>query len=219
MQSGRGSVWGEGGGDGGSGGQRQGASASPFFGWYKVAGDVGEGVECVYIDADDDEDDDDDSCHRDSARSTLGWAPKGSSSVPSSTGGGSRRGRVGSSSNPSRGTVGTPGSVPSGALGAGAWGSAPLGVPMDVPVAREGEVSLPEDARAGVRAGQEMIQRGLERSLGMLLSPSLRAWQRSGGSTAAVVATVVRNAPAAAVAPVAGAAGALKHTLTGMRNE
>jgi len=59
----------------GSAGQGQGVGASPFFGWYKVAGDVGEGVECVYLEADEDEDDDEDSCHRDSARSALGWGP------------------------------------------------------------------------------------------------------------------------------------------------
>ncbi|CAI5507380.1 unnamed protein product [Closterium sp. Naga37s-1] len=61
-------------------------------------------------------------------------------------------------------------------------------------------------------AAQEVLNRSVERSLSSLLGAPLRRWRRGDGMPA-VAAAVVKGIPAAAMAPVVGAAEALEETL------
>ncbi|CAI5465704.1 unnamed protein product [Closterium sp. Yama58-4] len=65
-------------------------------------------------------------------------------------------------------------------------------------------------------AAQEVLNRSVERSLSSLLGAPLRKWRRGDGMPA-VAAAVVKGIPAAAMAPVVGAAEALEETLRGVK--
>lgn len=62
------------------------------------------------------------------------------------------------------------------------------------------------------------MSRGLERSASSVISGPIKRYQRSG-SAGKAVATALRAAPAAVVAPAAATAGAVHRALLGVRNE
>ncbi|GAQ87036.1 autophagy protein 2 [Klebsormidium nitens] len=88
--------------------------------------------------------------------------------------------------------------------------SAPNGSPL--------HISQPHGTREGLKQAFDTVSRGLERSASGVISAPIKRYQRSG-SAGKAVATALRAAPAAVVAPAAATAGAVHRALLGVRNE
>ncbi|KAH7446345.1 hypothetical protein KP509_01G052200 [Ceratopteris richardii] len=74
----------------------------------------------------------------------------------------------------------------------------------------------PGGMREGLHQAYESLSQGFERTASSLISNPLKAYHKAGTSTA--VASALRGAPVAAVAPAVAAASALHRALLGMRN-
>lgn len=75
----------------------------------------------------------------------------------------------------------------------------------------------PKDAQQGIQRAYESISDGLGRSASVLVGTPFKTYQRGGGAGPAL-ATAVRAAPAAVMAPVSASARAVHCALVGVRN-
>ncbi|XP_021738462.1 autophagy-related protein 2-like [Chenopodium quinoa] len=75
----------------------------------------------------------------------------------------------------------------------------------------------PEDAQHGLRRAYESLSDGLGKTASALIHTPMKAYQRGGGASSAIV-SAVRGAPVAAIAPASAAAQALHCALLGVRN-
>ncbi|BBN15299.1 autophagy-related protein 2 [Marchantia polymorpha subsp. ruderalis] len=82
---------------------------------------------------------------------------------------------------------------------------------------RRSKAVQPGDTREGIQQARESISRGLERTASSLVGNPYKLYQRGGAGPA--VASALRAAPAAAVAPASAAAGAVHRLVLGLRNE
>ncbi|KAL2619934.1 hypothetical protein R1flu_000139 [Riccia fluitans] len=82
---------------------------------------------------------------------------------------------------------------------------------------RRSKAVQPGDTREGIQQACESISRGFERTASSLVGNPYKAYQRGGAGPA--VATALRSAPSAAVAPASAAAGAVHRLVLGLRNE
>ena len=80
------------------------------------------------------------------------------------------------------------------------------------------EMPEPNNLREGVRQAATTLGRGLKKAAAAVKDGPVRV-RRLGGDGTAVMASAVRSAPTAAVAPVAAAAEAVHRTLLGARNQ
>jgi len=80
------------------------------------------------------------------------------------------------------------------------------------------EMPEPNNLREGVRQAAATLGRGLKKAAAAVKDGPVRV-RRLGGDGTAVMASAVRSAPTAAVAPVAAAAEAVHRTLLGARNQ
>lgn len=83
---------------------------------------------------------------------------------------------------------------------------------------RRSRAVQPGDAREGIQQACESISQGLERTASSLVGNPLKVYQRGAGAGFAV-ASALRAAPAAAVAPASAAVKAFHRALLGVRNE
>ncbi|CAM6122683.1 unnamed protein product [Calypogeia fissa] len=83
---------------------------------------------------------------------------------------------------------------------------------------RRSRAVQPGDAREGIQQACESLSQGLERTASSLVGNPLKVYQRGAGAGFAV-ASALRAAPAAAVAPASAAVGAFHRALLGVRNE
>lgn len=75
----------------------------------------------------------------------------------------------------------------------------------------------PKDAKQGIQQAYESLSDGLGKSASALIRTPLKKYQRGSGAGSAL-ATAVRGAPAAAIAPASAAFGAVRCALLGVRN-
>ncbi|WOL12704.1 autophagy-related protein [Canna indica] len=96
-------------------------------------------------------------------------------------------------------------------------------VPMSVPVSEvkrkktNVRSNQPENAQEGIQQAYESLSDGFGRTTSALLATPLKAYQRGAGA-GSVLATAIRGAPAAAIAPFSASARAVHCTLLGLRN-
>jgi autophagy-related protein 2 len=83
---------------------------------------------------------------------------------------------------------------------------------------RRSRAVQPGDTREGIQQACESLSQGLERTASSLVGNPLKIYQRGAGAGFAV-ASALRAAPAAAVAPASAAVGAFHRALLGVRNE
>ncbi|XP_042482535.1 autophagy-related protein 2 [Macadamia integrifolia] len=75
----------------------------------------------------------------------------------------------------------------------------------------------PKDAQQGIQQAYESLSDGLEKTASALVGTPLKTYQRGAGAGSAL-ASAVRAAPVAAIAPASAVAGAVHITLLGVRN-
>ncbi|KAH9314281.1 hypothetical protein KI387_022908, partial [Taxus chinensis] len=80
-----------------------------------------------------------------------------------------------------------------------------------------GKCNQPGDACQGLVQACESLTRGLERTAASLISNPIKSYNRGDGAGKAI-ATAFRATPAAVIAPVSAAAGAVHRVLLGVRN-